>query len=103
MDNKYSLTLVFGSYKEGENLKKILPRTIDVLSRNITDFEILVIDTVAPLDNTREICAKFPQVRYINRMGGDSYGMMFRTAQAQAKKQKMAFIYQVQNLLMIVI
>ena len=92
MDNKYPLTLVFGSYKEGENLKKILPRTIDVLSRNITDFEILVIDTVAPLDNTREICAKFPQVRYINRMGGDSYGMMFRTAQAQAKKQKIAFM-----------
>lgn len=92
MNNKYSLTLVFGCYKEGENLKKILPETIDVLTKNIADFEILVIDTSVPLDNTKEICAKFPEVKYLNRTGGDSYGSMFRTAIKEATKQRIAFM-----------
>ena len=86
MDNKYSLTLVFGSYKEGENLKKILPRTIYVLSKNISDFEILVIDTDPSFDDTKNICSVFEKVKYINRRGGNNYGDMFRTAQKDACK-----------------
>lgn len=87
-----ALTLVFGCYKEGENLKKILPQVVHVLNKNIIDFEILIIDTSIPLDDTKEICLNFPKIRYINRVGGNSYGAMFRTAQKEAQKQKIAFM-----------
>lgn len=87
-----SLTLVFGCYREGENLKKILPEVIEVLNKNISDFEILVIDTTTSLDNTKEICKQFPEVRYMSRTGGDNYGAMFRTAQKEAQKRKIAFM-----------
>ena len=91
MSNK-SLTLALGAYKEGENLKKILPLIINTFKDKIKDFEILVIDTNPPMDDTQNICAAFKQVRYLQREGGNSYGCMFRTAVKEAKKEKIAFM-----------
>jgi dolichol-phosphate mannosyltransferase len=75
---KKDLTVILAAYKEAENLNVLLPRLNSVLSELTSLYEILVIDTIEPLDNTQEICEKY-NVRYIKRCGGNNYGDAIRT------------------------
>ena len=76
------ISVVLPSYQEGENLERIIPRIHQAL-REI-EHEILVIDTMEPMDNTREICEK-NEAQYALRQNGNSYGDAIRTGFMMAK------------------
>ena len=76
-----TISVVLPAYQEAENLKNILPNLHKVLAS--VDHEILVIDTMEPMDNTREICLA-NDVRYVPRTGGNFYGDAIRTGFASA-------------------
>lgn len=66
------------AYREADALRKLLPS----LSRNLAlldiDYEIIVADSMEPLDETAAVCAEFG-VRHIHRVGGNAYGDAVRT------------------------
>ena len=47
------LTIIIPAYLEEENLRLILPRLNDELKKIGDTFEVLVIDTMQPMDNTK--------------------------------------------------
>ena len=48
------ISILLPSYNEAENLKAILPRLHETLGG--IEHEILVIDTVEPMDDTEKVC-----------------------------------------------
>lgn len=60
------ISVVLLAYKEEENLKILLPQIIENVKKTGEEFEILVIDTKEPLDNTKGVCEEFG-ARYINQ------------------------------------
>lgn len=70
------ISIVLPAYLEAENLKNILPDIHKVLSE--IEHEILVVDTMEPMDNTEEVC-KINNAIYTPRNGGNFYGDAIRT------------------------
>ena len=73
------LCVIIPAYLEEENLRLHLPRIGNVLRFMSIDYEILVIDTCEPIDQTPNVCAQYLDVRYINRTPGNFYGDAVRT------------------------
>jgi dolichol-phosphate mannosyltransferase len=84
-------TVAIPSYMEEENLRILLPRLRKVLSEQNESYDILVIDTKNPMDNTGLVC-KENNVRYINRECGDYYGDSVRTAIKYCTSQFIIFM-----------
>ena len=80
----YSISVILLSYKEAENLQMLLPRIKHELDTLGVDYEILIVDTAEPLDNTKEICEKFG-VSY-HPQEWRFYGGAFRTGIKYATK-----------------
>lgn len=76
--NNKGLSILIPSYREAENLRVILPRINKVVDGLGVAFEVLVIDTMEPMDDTKEVC-RINNTRYINRRGGNRYGDAVRT------------------------
>ena len=74
------------AYKEEENLKVLLPQIIENVEKCGEDYEIIVVDTEQPLDNTEEVCKKYG-ARYINQKLPGFAGA-FKTAIRAAKMDK---------------
>ncbi|MCL4368412.1 MAG: glycosyltransferase [Actinobacteria bacterium] len=72
------LSLVLPAYAEAENLRELLPELVAVVRAITAHFEILVIDTQEPRDDTPAICEALG-VRRVPRVGGDEYGNAIRT------------------------
>ena len=53
-----SISIILPSYKEYDNLKIILPELENELNSFISDYEILVIDTIEAMDETPTLCKK---------------------------------------------
>ena len=53
------ISVVLLAYKEEENLRVLLPQIKDQVKQTGEEFEILVIDTEKPLDNTKGVCEEF--------------------------------------------
>lgn len=79
------VSVVLLTYNEEENLKVLLPQIIEEVKRCTEDYEILVVDTAEPLDNTEEICKAFG-ARYVNQEQS-GFGGAFRTAIKYAEKE----------------
>lgn len=60
------ISVVLLAYKEEENLKVLLPQIIDNVKKTGEEYEILVIDTEKPLDNTKGVCEQYG-AKYINQ------------------------------------
>lgn len=60
------ISVVLLAYKEEENLKVLLPQIIENVEKTGEEYEILVIDTKEPLDNTKGVCEQFG-AKYINQ------------------------------------
>ena len=58
--------VVLLAYKEEENLRVLLPQIKDQVKQTGEEFEILVIDTEKPLDNTKGVCEEFG-AKYVNQ------------------------------------
>lgn len=74
------------AYKEEENLKVLLPKIKKVAEEIGEEFEILVIDTQKPLDNTQDVCQANGAV-YINQEE-PHFGGALRTAIKHASMDK---------------
>jgi dolichol-phosphate mannosyltransferase len=77
------LSIVLPAYEEGPNLERLLPRLHQVASTLASKYEILVIDTQAPRDNTPEICRQ-QNALCVPREGGPLYGDAIRTGVVKA-------------------
>ena len=79
---KKELSIIIPSYLESENLKQILPKVHMVLQEIVTNYEVIIVDTVVPMDNTPQVC-KENNVKYCNTSKQDSYGNAIRTGIGQ--------------------
>lgn len=78
------LSVVLPCYREAENLGFLLPQIKEAAAALTPHFEVLIVDTQEPMDNTAEICAAHG-VRHVYRHGGNSYGDAVRTIIAEAR------------------
>ena len=79
-------SVILLAYKEAENLKVMLPKLHDIFDKMKEQYEILVIDSAKPQDNTEEVCKEL-NARYIPQEG-PAYGGAFRTGIKYAKYNK---------------
>jgi dolichol-phosphate mannosyltransferase len=79
-----SISIVLPAYLEAANLRNILPEIHSTLY-NISH-EILVVDTMQPMDNTEEVCLQH-NAKYIPRTGGNYYGDAIRTGFRRANSR----------------
>lgn len=78
--------MILLSYKEEENLRVFLPQIKQRLEKCGEPFEIVVIDSMEPLDNSKEVCEE-NGVRYVNQEE-KGFGGAFRTGIRYAEYQK---------------
>lgn len=79
----YDLSVVLPAYREEQNLAELLPRLRKTLESHALRFEILVIDTDSPLDQTESVCRRH-DATCLRRRGGNNYGDAVRTGIAAA-------------------
>ena len=89
--NDICLSVIIPSYLEEENLRLILPRLKKILAQLSVKSEILVIDTMQTMDNTRNVCEEY-EVNYFNREKGNYYGHAVRTGIKNAKGDFLIFM-----------
>jgi dolichol-phosphate mannosyltransferase len=85
------ISVVIPSYQEEENLRVLLPRIIEQLIILDEPWEVVVVDTMIPLDATKDVCDK-NQVRYATRQGGENYGDAVRTCIKEAQGDFVIFM-----------
>ena len=85
------LSVIIPSYLEEENLRILIPRIQVILNKININYEILIIDTIEPTDNTK-IAVDTLGAFYINREGGNSYGDAVRTGIKKAKGNHILFM-----------
>ncbi len=86
MEETMAISTVLLAYKEAENLKVLLPEIKAQLDKTGEEYEIIIVDTAQPLDNTAAVCAEFG-ARYINQKY-PNFGGAFRTGIEAAEKDK---------------
>ena len=91
MINDGTLSVILPAYCEEENLQMILPQLKSTLLKISDISEILVIDTMAAMDNTSKVCLQ-NDVIYINRENGNSYGDAVRTGIKHARGEIIIFM-----------
>jgi len=77
-------SIVIPAYKEAENLEVLIPRMKDTLDETREAYEILIVDTMEPVDHTEAVC-KANGVHWIQREGGNLYGDAIRTGISKAE------------------
>ena len=80
------ITVVLLAYKEAENLDVLIPRIISNVQKTGEPYEILVVDTAEPLDDTQKVCEKYG-ARYVNQEY-PGFGGAYRTAIKYAEMTK---------------
>lgn len=78
------LTIMIPAYLEAESLRTLLPRIHAAAAALTPSYEILIVDTQEPLDDTQAIC-QANGVRHLFRTGGNHYGDAIRTGFAAAR------------------
>jgi len=85
------ISVVLPAFQEEENLRLLIPRLITVMNDIGKTYEILVIDTMRPLDDTNGVC-KVHNCTYIARIGGNSFGDAIRTGISNAQGKYIVFM-----------
>ena len=80
------LSITIPAYREAENLAMMLASIKEAAAALTPNYEVLIVDTEQPMDNTAEICAA-NGVRHVYRSGGNSYGDAIRTIIREARGQ----------------
>lgn len=81
-----AISTVMLAYKEAENLKVLIPKIQQQLEKTGEDYEIIIVDSAKPLDNTDEVCRDFG-AKYVNQRY-PNFGGAFRTGIEEAKYDK---------------
>jgi dolichol-phosphate mannosyltransferase len=85
------LSVIIPAYREEENLRVLLPRIRKVLTEDGRPFEILVIDSMSPVDATGQVCQELG-IRHERRGPGNDYGDAVRTGLATARGDLLLFM-----------
>ena len=86
-----NISIVIPAYYEEENLVHLLPRLIQTIKLTKLVYEILVLDSIKPLDKTEALCRKY-KIRYLNRKVDNSYGSAIRTGIKEARGRYILFM-----------
>lgn len=78
------LSILIPAYLEAVSLRTLLPKVKAAAAALTPQFEVLIVDTEQPMDDTAEICAA-NGVRHLHRRGGNQYGDAIRTGIAEAQ------------------
>lgn len=81
------ISVVLLAYKEAESLTLLFPRLIERMDSLGEEYELIVVDTATPLDNTQEVCSKFG-ARYVNQED-PGFGGAYRKGISVIKGDKM--------------
>jgi dolichol-phosphate mannosyltransferase len=92
MSRAQELSIVIPAYKEGANLKNLLPEIGKVLQSSNIDGEVVIVDTESPMDETPQVCEEFSWANYVNRKGGNSYGDAIRSGLENAHAKWVLFM-----------
>jgi len=76
--SQIELSLILPAYEEARNLEILLPALKAALDGEEVNYEVLVIDTERPLDDTPDVCAR-NGVSYHPRKGGALYSHAVKT------------------------
>ena len=82
------LTIMIPAYREAESLRDLIPKIKAAAALLTPSFEVLVVDTQQPMDETAAVCSA-NEVRHIFRYGGNHYGDAIRTGIAEARGRHM--------------
>jgi len=85
------LSVVIPAYLEEENLRILLPRLKQTLQSLVKSYEILILDTVKPMDHTKQVCEE-QGVNYLARTPTNSFGSAVRTGLNTAKGEYILFM-----------
>ncbi len=91
MSSNIRLSIIIPSYLEEENLRIIIPRLKNEMQKLGEDYEILIVDTMHPMDHTEEVCRN-NNIVYLNRKKGNHYGNAIRTGLENAKGEYIIFM-----------
>lgn len=80
------LTVMIPAYLEAESLRDLLPEVKAGAAALTPRYEVLIVDTQEPKDDTAAVCA-LNGVRHVHRYGGNQYGDAIRTGIAEARGQ----------------
>jgi dolichol-phosphate mannosyltransferase len=72
------LSVVMPAYREADALRQLLPLLVPAVNALSERSEIIVADSLEPLDDTASVCAEYG-VRHMHRTGGNAYGDAIRT------------------------
>ena len=89
--NYKDISVIIPAYCEEENLIHLIPRLIAIFKLSKISFEILVVDTTQPLDETEALCQKY-RIKYLKRLDNNSYGSAIRTGVKEAHGQFILFM-----------
>lgn len=91
MSSHMKLSVIIPSYLEEENLRILIPQIKNETQKLGETCEILVVDTMNPMDHTEEIC-RGNNIIYLNRKNGNHYGDAVRTGLNKAKGEYILFM-----------
>src|SRR5208337_1309569 len=91
MNKSIKLSVIMPCYLEEENLRLLLPRLVTEITKIGDPYEILVIDTMHAMDNTKEVC-EANDVSYVQRAGGNNYVDAIRTGIDHARGEYTIFM-----------
>lgn len=85
------LSVVMPAYLEEENLRLLLPRLTDTLGSLGIRWEVIVVDTMQPMDHTSDVCAQ-NRCSYIARQNGNAFGNAVRTGIRHSRGERVVFM-----------
>jgi len=91
MRDAVELSVVMPAYLEEENLRLLLPRLVSTLATLGVPWEVIVVDTVAPMDRTRDVCLAHGCV-YLPRSPGNDFGDAVRSGIAASRGHRVLFM-----------
>lgn len=91
MSSNIKMSVIIPSYLEEENLRIIIPRLKNEMQKLGEDYEIIVVDTMRPIDYTENICKEY-NIIYLNRKNGNHYGDAIRTGLENARGEYILFM-----------
>lgn len=84
MGESCELSIVLPAYREADSLRQLLPKLTQAAAALTPDFEIVVVDSLTPLDDTQAVC-EAAGVHHLFRRGGNKYGDAVRTGIAESR------------------
>jgi dolichol-phosphate mannosyltransferase len=85
------LSVVIPAYLEEENLRLLLPRMTRTLESLGVRWEVIVVETMRPMDKTADVCIE-NGCTCIAREGGNSFGDAVRTGISKTRGERVLFM-----------